>query len=205
MSSDAEKGNLTDGLDKQSYEIQDELKIRKILENHTDWQFEFTKNDKFAYDLRITEWDDEPASDSDNRVLGYVELERARKDKPTSWITGDIPDSWVFLSFLKRKVRRFDHNTQSWRGIKQDYDRTVYLKFNHALDNCFAAPIESIYLHGETTPYSDGSRTGSYLSLEMDHPDVHYGIDECVSFVEDYMTQREPQQKPLVGWGDSDD
>ena len=205
MSSDADERNLTDGLDKQSYEIQDELKIRKILERHTDWQFEFTKNDKFAYDLRITEWDDEPASDTDNRVLGYVELERARKDKPSSWITGDIPDSWVFLSFLKRKVRRFDHATQSWRGIKEEYDRTVYLKFNHALDNCFAASIESIHRYGQPTPRSDGSRTGSYLSLDMDHADVHYGIDGCVTFIEDYMTRREPQQKPLVGWGETDE
>ena len=72
MSSDTEKGNLTDGLEKQSYEIQDELKIRKTLERHTDWQFELTKNSKFAYDLRITEWDDEPATDDDNRGLGYV-------------------------------------------------------------------------------------------------------------------------------------
>lgn len=205
MSSDMENRDLTDGLEKQSYEIQDELKIRKILEAHTDWQFEFTKNSKFEYDLRITQWDDEPDSEDDNRVLGYVELERARKDKPKSWITGDIPDSWVFLSFLKRKVRQFDKVTQSWRGIKEDYDRTVYLKFNHALDNCFVAPIESIYHDGQKTKLSDGSRTNSYLALDMDHPHVRYGVAECVSFVEEFMTRREPEQKPLVGWGEADD
>jgi len=205
MSNNTEREDLTTGLEKQSYEIQDELKIRKILERNTNWPFEFTKNGTFGYDIQVTKWDNEAAGDNDNEVLGYVELERARKDKQHSWITGDVPSSWVFLSFLKRKVRQFDHRTQSWRGIKDNYDRTVYLKFNHALDNCFAASIETIHADGKPTPYSDGSRTGSYLSLDMDHTKVRYGISECVSYVEEYMTRREPQQKPLFAWGDGGD
>lgn len=31
-------------LDRQSYDIEDELRVRGILEERTDWNFEFTKN-----------------------------------------------------------------------------------------------------------------------------------------------------------------
>jgi hypothetical protein len=181
--------DLTDGLDDQSYEIQDELRMRKKLENQTDWQFEFRKNDKYDYDLEVTEWDEEAASGDDHQTLGYVELERSRNDKSASWISGDIPDCWVFLSFLKRKVRRYNRRTESWGGPKKNHDKTVYLKFSHRLDNCFAVPIESIHRDGTPTPRSDGSRQNSYLKLDSDHPDVHHGISDCVEFIRSYMTE----------------
>lgn len=199
MSSDADS-ELTDGLEDQSYRIKDELKIRKTLEAHTDWQFEFTKNDKFAYDLEVTGWADEPRSDADHDVIGYVELERSRKDKQHSWVTGDIPDSWYFLSFLQRKVRKYDYTLRRWGGLKDDYDRTVYLKFNHALNNCFAAPVTAIYRDGEQTPWSTGDPQNTYLALDEDHPEVYVGIEECVAFIERYLTRKDPSQSDLIRW-----
>lgn len=196
------ESDLTDGLDKQSYQIKDELQIRKTLEAHTDWQFEFTKNDKFAYDLKITEWAEEPRSDGDKTVIGYVELERSRADKQHSWITGGIPDGWYYLSFLQRKVREFDYRMRRWDGLKDDYDRTVYLKFNHALDNCFAAPIAAIHRDGTQTKRSDGTPENTYLALDQGHPEVHVGIEECVGFIERYLTRKDPSQSDLIRWGD---
>jgi len=193
--------NLTSGLDEQSYRIEDELKIRKVLEAQTKWSFEFTKNDKFAYDLRITQWDEQPQSPTDNDVIGYVELERSRRDKKHSWVTGELPDSWYFLSFLQRKVRDYDYQRGSWGSLKSDFDRTIYLKFNHALDNCFAAPVATIHQDGKQTKWSDGTPKNTYLALDKDHPDVRHGIDDCVEFIQNYFTRKDPGQADIRQWG----
>lgn len=199
MSTDSGE-NFAEDLDTQSYEYKDELKIRKILERETDWQFEFTKNDQYQYDLAITQWEDNPSSPEDNDVVGYVELERARRDKAKSWITGDIPDGWYYLSFLQRKVRSYDRTRGTWEGLRDDYRRTVYLKFNHAMDNCFAAPIESIHRDGSRTKASDGGYNSTYLKLDEDHADVRYGISDCVAFVKEYLTDKEVGQRSLSEW-----
>jgi hypothetical protein len=189
---------LTDGLEKQPYQIKDELKIRKILETHSSWQFEFRKYDKYEYDLSVRKWADSPEDCDANRVIGYVELERSRGDKKYSWVSGDIPDSWVFISFLKRKVNQFDTLTKQWGPVKSKYDKTVYLKFNHQMDNCFCVPVEVIHEHGEVTPRSDGSRSNTYLSLETDNPQIRFGINNCVSFIESYLTDDEREQEPTL-------
>jgi len=196
----SKNNDLTDGLDKQSYQIEDELKIRKTLEAHTDWQFEFTKNGKYAYDLEVTGWADSPQSDTDNQVIGYVEIERSRNDKEHSWVTGDIPDSWYYLSFLQRKVRKYDYRLEKWCGLKDHYDQTVYLKFNHALNNCFVAPITAIHRDGNRTKRSDGSPQNTYLALNHGHSKVHIGINDCVAFIKRYLTRKDPSQSDLEQW-----
>lgn len=190
--------SLDDGLDKQSYQIKDELKIRKVLEEHTDWKFEFTKHDKYDYDLQITEWDSEPAGPDDCSILGFVELERSRSDNEYSWITGDIPDGWHFYSFLERKVRDYDYTLRCWQGLKDDYNKTFYLKFNHALDNCFAAPIAVIYRDGRRTKRSDGHPRRTTLALDLDHPEVETGISECIDYIEEYLSQTAHDQETLL-------
>ena len=197
--------SLDDGLDKQSYEIKSELKIRKVLESHTDWRYEFTKNDRYDYDLRITEWDAEPGGPEDCRTLGFVELERARNDRPKSWVSGEVPyDDWYYYSFLERKVHTFDYDLWRWGGLKDDSEETVYLKFNHELDNCFAAPIKSIHRDGTRTKRSDGNPKRTTLKLGFDHPDVHTGIEECVSFIQDYLSKPAKPNEPddITAWGD---
>jgi len=199
MSSDRNSmEDFSDDLDSQSYEIKDELKIRKVLEQHTEWNFVFNKNTEYQYDLAITEWGSEPTDHSDNEVIGYVELERSRRDKKHSWVTGEIPNTWYYLSFLQRKVRDYDHRRNCWQGLKDDYNRTVYLKFNHALDNCFSAPIEAIHLDGEATKMSDGSYNNTYLKLDSDHPDVRHGVKDSVEFIQKYLTQRKTGQSSLT-------
>lgn len=199
MSSDTDD-NFARDLDSQSYEFKSELKIRKVLEQHTDWQFEFSKNGQYKYDLAITEWESSPQTPDDNDVIGYVELERSRRDKKHSWVTGSIPKTWPYLSFLQRKVRDFDHDKGKWQGVKDNYHRTVYLKFNHALDNCFAAPIEVIHKDGNRTKRSDGSYNATYLKLDKSHGDVHTGTEDCVNFIREFLTQRETEQEPLARW-----
>jgi len=201
----SEAETFDEDLDDVNYEIKDELKIRKVLEKHTDWDFEFTKNDQYQYDLTIYQWDDDPQTRDDQKVIGYVELERCRRDRDKSWVMGAVPDNWYYLSFLQRKVRDYDWRAERWTGLKDDYDRTVYLKFNHAMTNCFAAPIEAIHRDGTNTKRSDGGYNSTYLKLEKDHPEVEYGIKSCVGFIKGYLTRREPGQTDLLSWGQPDE
>lgn len=205
MSSDRSV-DYSDDLGEQGYEIRDELEMRKVLEQHTDWMFVFNKHEEYEYDMRIKEWDEQPRTNEDSSTLGFVELERSRCDKSKSWITGDIPEDWPFLSFLKRKVLKYDHHQGNWRGLKENYQRTVYLKFNYAMDNCFAAPVEAIHRDGSETKHSDGSYNNSYLSLDEFHPDVYVGIEDCVAFIEEYLHDRSDEnQAQLANWGGGDD
>lgn len=198
MSSD--KSNFTDGLNKQSYEIESELRIRNTLEKHTNWRFEFTKNDKYAYDLKVRQWDTQPRSDESNEIIGYVEIERSRGDKSKSWVTGDVPNSWPYLTFLQRKVKNYDYVRGCWDGLKSEHKNTVYLKFNHAMDNCFATPITVIHQDGRQTKRSDGSPNGTYLQLSKDHDSLYYGIENCVSFITTYLTQKKESQSSISNW-----
>jgi hypothetical protein len=157
---------------------------RKMLEERTGWRYEFSKNEKFEYDLVVIEWDEEPEDPTDKRVLGYVEIERSRGEKPTHWKTGDIPDCWTLISFLKRKI--YQHHGW-WGEVIPEHDRTVYLKFNHDMTNCFAAPIEAVHADGWETWRSDGSYLGSTHALELDDPRISHGIDECVAFIMVYL------------------
>jgi hypothetical protein len=205
MSKNVDGIDLTAGLEEQSYDYKDELEIRKILEAHTNWQFEFTKNDQYAYDLRITEWDSQPRSPDDNRTLGFVELERSRSDKDDSWVTGEIPDSWYFYSFLMRKVRKWNPHTQRFGGLKDEFRRTIYLKFNHAMDNCFAAAVADIYHHGQRTPWSDGTKENTYLKLDLSNPAVTVGIEESVGFIESYLSNYSNGQRTVFEWSNPEE
>lgn len=196
--------SLDDGLDQQSYDIKDELKMRKQLEAHTDWEFEFTKNDTYAYDMRVYEWDAQPRTPDDRTVFGYIELERAKK---SGWCTGDVPDNWIYLSFLERKIRDYDYKHGRWSGLKENYRQTVYLKFSHALDNCFVAPVASIHRDGWQTKRSTGTPTNTYRALQFEHPDVRFGIENAVTFIEEYLGQIDDDQTGLEQYnrGVSDD
>ena len=198
-------------LSEQSYEIIDELQIRKKVELETDWSYEFTKGGTYKYDLEIHRWPDDASAQEDRELFGFLELERADHQQNKSWVTGDIPDNWSFLSFLQRKVyiweedcARYDNGSRvggfSRQTLKPEYRRALYLKFNHAMDNCFIAQIPAIVKDGRETPWTDGTRYNSYLSLSKDHPQIAIGIDECVSFLLEYLNSYAVDQSGLERW-----
>jgi len=196
MSSDRSV-DYSDDLGEQGYEIRDELEMRKVLEQHTDWMFVFNKHEEYQYDMRIKEWDEQPRTNEDSSTLGFVELERSRRDKDESWITGDIPDNWYYYSFLMRKVRDWDYTAGRWGPLKEDYERTLYMKFNHAMDNCFAAPIPAIVKDGFETKMSDGTREWSFLALSKDHTQVAIGPEACVELITEYLNGYAVKQSGL--------
>jgi len=164
------------------YAIDDELKMRTMLEESTSWRWEFQKETTYGYDLKAYLWDDQPAGPDDREHLGFVELERAQ-----SWESGEVPDSWVYLSFLKRKVHQFDYDLGRWTGKKEQAGEAVYLKFNRTMDNCFCAPVPAIARDGSLTKRSDGSPKNSFLALDFDHSKVRFGIEESVAFLREWL------------------
>jgi hypothetical protein len=196
--------SLDDGLAGADYEIIDELKIRKKLEVGSDWRYEFTKQTKYGYDLELYRWPESADSPEDRELFGYIELERASVDKSSCpWITGDLPDRWVYLSFLKRKVYQWDWDANRFTDeLKPNARRAMYLKFNNAMDNCFIAPITTVARDGTRTKKSDGTRTNTYLSLDTGHSDVRIGVDESISYIEEYLGSFDTGQTGLGGFAD---
>jgi hypothetical protein len=178
--------SLDECLQSTTYEIVDELQIRKRLEAETEWRYEFTKGAKYGYDLKLYRWSETPDGPSDRHLFGYVELERA-----TGWQKGAIPDGWHYYSFLRRKVHEFE-GVGRWGDLKPNAERAVYLKFNRELDNCFVAPIKAIDEWGEETKRSDGRRENTYLKLPFDHPTVSVGINDAVSYIQRYLGSKLP-------------
>lgn len=182
-------------LDQQSYEIENELRVRKILEEKTDWMFEFTKNSKYAPDLQLHDWGDCPESPEDRGLTGYIEIEVTSAE--SDWQTGAVPESWTTINFLKRKVREFDYRTRRWGGLKENARQTVYLKFNHELDNCFAAPVERVYHDGREQSWNDGGPNWEFFCLSPTHESITYGIHDSVRFIEDYFNRLDDDQSSL--------
>jgi len=189
-------------LDSQSYEIENELKVRGILEERTDWNFEFTKNSKYAPDLQLHNWGDGPDRPEDRDLSGYIEIEVTHSD--SEWQTGPVPENWSTINFLKRKIRDYDYEHCSWGGLKHLARQTVYLKFNHQLDSCFAAPVERIYYDGQERSWKNGGPNWEFFCLPPTHRVITYGIQDCVRFIEDYFDELEDNQASLTEFAVAD-
>lgn len=182
-------------LNKQSYDIENELRVRGILEEYTDWNYEFTKNSKYAPDLQLHNWGDEPSQPDDRDLTGYIEIEVTSSG--SDWQTGAVPDSWPEIRFLKRKIRHYDYQYRRWGALRKKARQTLYLKFNHELDNCFVAPVERVYYDGYETSWKEGGPKWEFFCLPPAHESITYGIHDCVRFIEDYFDQLEDDQASL--------
>lgn len=121
------------------YEIDTELRIRKILENYTGYQFEIRKNeDPYAYDLVVYFYDTSNVG-SPAIPLIFVEIEQSEtwKDK--------YPSNWKAYSFLARKVFKFDKTIDAFTNeLKDNANKTIYIIFNQSLTDCIAQKVSFI-------------------------------------------------------------
>lgn len=192
--------------DIDDYGIQSELKVRGILEERTDWYFEFTKNDKYQVDMQLYDWG-EPPVDADSRsFVGYIEVEVA--SEKSDWQTGDIPEYWNEISFLKRKIRTWDYTHGRWGSIRPKARETLYLKFNHELDNCFVAPVERVF-HDHNYERTRGraqppSRTQDVYCLHPDHDSITWGTHDVIKRIEAYFDALDDDQHSLSKYAHTD-
>jgi len=207
------------------YDIQDEIKMRKILENNSSWRFEFTKNpDPKGIDIKFFKWEFVPVDDWVKRHYGYIELERADSD---GWVTENqlqyepnsidlcemFPDNWIWknastprITILKRKIFEYDWDRETFTNKpKSNYQRTVFVKFDHSMTECFAIPLVAIKQEGRTTPRSDDTvYNESMVALRADHGDVYIGLENVMAFLDEFMQYRSDPQSRLDwdDWGD---
>jgi len=184
-------------------DIENELKVRKLLEEHTDWSFEFTKNDRYAVDMQLFDWGEPPVDADARSLVGYVEIEVANEE--SDWDTGEFP--WPRVNFLKRKIRLWDWDKNNWGDLKANARKTIYLKFNNQLDNCFAACVERVHQdhQSEWTLGHDSPphRTQDVLQMHPEADALQWGIHDCIGFVETYYSELETEQHSLASFGRS--
>jgi len=170
-------------LSQESYDIEPELRVRKLLEQSTPFSYVLMKNeDPYGRDLEIWKYKvkNNPATKT---RLGYVEVERARL-----WKDEKIPSNWIELSFLMRKL--FIRNDGDWGGPKEDSGDTIYLKMNHSMTNCFCASMDYIIHHGKESNRSNSAfREDSFWSIPKDDPGIAWGLKDCVTYILQYFDE----------------
>jgi len=188
------------------YGMQSELEVRQILEEKTDWAYEFTKNDKYDVDMQLFDWGDPPVHAESRSLVGYVEIEVASDE--SDWQSGSFPSHWGHVSFLKRKIRHWNYRRGRWGGLRPKARQTVYLKFNNDLDNCFTAPVERVYHDYQYEKTRAGqrppSRTQDVLCLHPDHDSITWGVHESIKAIEAYFNELDNEQQSLSNFDFSD-
>jgi len=188
------------------YGMQSELEVRQILEEKTDWAYEFTKNDKYDVDMQLFDWGDPPVHAESRSLVGYVEIEVASDE--SDWQSGSFPSHWGHVSFLKRKIRHWNHRRDRWGGLRSKARQTMYLKFNNDLDNCFTAPVERVHHDYQYEKTRAGqrppSRTQDVLCLHPDHDSITWGVHESIKAIEAYFNELDNEQQSLSNFDFSD-
>ena len=167
----------------ESFEIDDELRIRQLLDYNTSYLYIFDKSDdKYGYDIESYKYTVFPSGDYRKDFLGYIEVERSKQ-----WNTFDIPNNWYCISFLKRKVYEYDWSNNHFTDKAKFYNQTFYLKFNKDLTNCFTQSMEYIFTNGKDSKrnYKNGKLRGyNDQYIELKKHEVVFGIKESLSFIE---------------------
>lgn len=132
---------------KNPFEVVAELKVRKMLEKHTKWNFEFSRNeflfgvDIIAYKYTII------GNTYERNKVGKIEVEASPQ-----WINNQYPPRWRYYSYLRRKVERWDKHRKNtykdgiWSGEPVDEaESTIYLKCAIDMSDCHSALISDIW------------------------------------------------------------
>jgi len=177
-----------------SYDIEDEIRLRKELEKKTGELTEISKNpDQYGYDLVYYLW---RRVDGEMKKIpyGFVELEQYEGD---GWEGENLPENWTCYSFLKRKIYKYNWNDEKWLDdLKDNAERAVYLKVNSGFSDCFATSMSTIARNG--FPIENRGDISSYkqafLGLSLSNPNIYRGWKEVISFIDQFM---KTQQKKL--------
>tara|TARA_Y100001938_G_C8070352_1_gene422692 strand:+ start:1413 stop:1922 length:510 start_codon:yes stop_codon:yes gene_type:complete len=165
-----------------NYNIKTELLIRKKLETITPYNIEFNQNykDKFGYDLKCykhIETSDQVGYKK--KFMCYIEVEYGK-----TWIEKEIPKNWE-ISFLQRKIKKFNYNTKSYENeLKENGHRTIYLKTNTELTNCYFNKIDFIFRNGKNSCRNKQGRSNSFLVLPRSQ--VSFGWETFSNYILNY-------------------
>lgn len=164
-----------------SYDIPDELKVRKKIETMLNYDIELQKNDNiYDWDMKLFRYN---VKTNKKTPIGYIELEIS-----DNWVD-NYPSYWKYYSFLARKVFRYDWNqNQFTRELKENWKNTVYLISNHEMSDMICQSIEALsklyFYHKEVTGryYND-----CFLRVRRGSKKIIRGVDNCSLFIKDFF------------------
>lgn len=168
------------------YSIENELRVRKWLEDITGHQFEFRRNsDQCGYDIQNFYYDKVGSNKFQQRFNCFIEVE----DTPI-WVNGVYPRHWRSYSFLRRKVDEFDWDWNVFtESLKTDADKTIYLKVAGDMSDMCCAAITDIKKFGKLTRRGKKDFSNDYTAFvyefPLDNSDgiVSRGVDECSDYI----------------------
>lgn len=165
-----------------SYNIKNELLIRKKLEQITPFNIEFNQNysDKYGYDLECYKHVENNSTEGyEKKFMCFIEVEYGK-----TWIDFDLPVKWE-VSFLQRKVREYNYDSKKYENkLKDNGNKTIYLKVNSDLTNCYFNKIDFIYRNGLQSKRNQGNRLDSFLVLERNQ--VNFGWEKLKNYIVNY-------------------
>lgn len=142
------------------FQVKAELMVRKMLEKHTGWEFEFIRNDlQYGVDIIAYKYTLNGNKFIKNE-MGRIEVEASKQ-----WVNGEYPKHWKFYSYLRRKVEQWDKSmstapkgTSIWMGRPwPSNNRVIYVKCALDMSDCHSALVSDIWVLGKTYLVEDKS------------------------------------------------
>jgi hypothetical protein len=174
---------------KNSYEVTIELKVRKMLEKHTNYLYEFRRTED-VYDTDITAIRYEiMESGWKSKPVGFIEVEET-----PNWIKGQYPSNWRTYSYLARKVLAYDKHSKVFvPELVKNADKTIYLKVARDLSDCHCSTVLDIanFYQSKWIDQREGFGDGEYnrlcLRLPLDSFYVKRGVENCMKFILEFL------------------
>lgn len=167
-----------------SYDIDNELKIRKELENMLNYDIELQKTeDKYSWDISCFRYN---IKTNKKTLLGYIELEQS-----DTWID-EYPLFWKYHSFLARKVFKFNWDKNIFTSeLKNGWGRTVYLIVNNNLTDMICQDIKTIStLKFSYCKVKDRYYNDCYLRINKNNKIIISGKNNCKNFIKDFFEKQ---------------
>ncbi len=162
-----------------SYNIKEELILRKKLENLTNWQIEFNQNyeNKFDYDLKCYKHKTVNTEVGFKKeFMGFVEVEHS-----PSWNCFEFPERFDF-TFLKRKVFVWDFIKKNWLDQpKKDYEKTIYVRVNKDYSNCISINCKDLYKCNNEKVLNFGGRLNTFIVPDKKY--VTFGYKKTIDLI----------------------
>jgi len=166
------------------YNIENELKIRQILESITPFEIEFNQNysDKFAYDLKCYKHiKNNTETGYEKKFMCFIEVEHGK-----SWNQKEFPERWE-LSFLQRKVCFYDYKNKMYLNeLKENGKNTIYLKTNLDFTNCYFNKIDFIFRNGTQSKRNTNNRLNNFLILKKEQS--NFGWRSFTKYITNYCS-----------------
>lgn len=142
---------------KNPYEIETELRIRKLFENKTGHEFEFRKNDDpFAWDIQCYKYV-QSGAEWKRVFCCFVEVEVSEQWK------NDYPPHWKTYSFLARKIHPFKNGKFLIDQLKEHAEKCFYVICNKSITDCKMISLSDA-MQGDFKQCGSLSSLGNYAN-----------------------------------------